>query len=98
MAKKASESLFNYLYLDNSYHDNYWLIIQSLNSQKSLGNNQYSRTIVDANNVLSNHKFDMDRHKKQNHNHPKENKDKEHKEDEETTPLSFAQMEGRCYC
>ena len=40
----------------------------------------------------------MDRHKKQNHNHPKENKDKEDKEDEETTPLSFAQMEGRCYC
>ena len=59
MVKQALESLFDYFYLDNSYHDKYGSIIQSLNSQKSLGNNQYPITSVETNKVLSNHKFDI---------------------------------------
>ena len=59
MVKQASEILFAYLYLDNLDHDKYGSIIQSLNSQKSLGDDQYSRTVVETKNVLSNHKFDI---------------------------------------
>ena len=79
-------------------HDKYGSIIQSLNSQKSLGNNQHPRTIVDTNNMLSNHKFDMYKHKKQDNKHTKSNKNKEDIEGKEINPLSFLQMEGKCYC
>ena len=56
------ESLFYYTYLENSEHDKYQSIIQSMNSQKSLGNDKYPRNIVDKNNVLSNHKFGINKH------------------------------------
>ena len=88
--------MFVYLYLENSDHDRYGSIIQNLNSHKSLGNNQYLRTIVETNNVFSNHNFDMNNNKKKYHKHPKSNKNKEDKEDKDITPLSFTQMEGTC--
>jgi hypothetical protein len=68
----------------------------------SLKNNQYPRTIVETNNVLSNHKLDARQQKqkgkdgKPNHQNKIE-KDKD-KDDEDSTPLSFSQMEGKCYC
>ena len=65
--------MFDYLYLENSNHDKHGPIIQNMNSQKSLGNDQYPRTIVEANNVLSNHKFDINKNKKQYNNQPKAN-------------------------
>ena len=40
MVKQASESLFDYLYLDNLHHEKYGLIINSLSLQKSLGNDK----------------------------------------------------------
>ena len=98
MIKQASESLFAYLYLENSDQEKYGTIVQNLNSQKSLGNDQYPKTIVETNNVLSNHKFYTVKPKKQDQQHPRPNKNKEVKEEEESTPLSFAQMEGKCYC
>mmetsp|Transcript_10213 Transcript_10213/g.14656 ORF Transcript_10213/g.14656 Transcript_10213/m.14656 type:complete len:92 (+) Transcript_10213:399-674(+) len=55
---KASEQFFAYLYLDNSDKNKYGSIIKGLSSQKSLGNDQYPRTIAETNNVLSNHRFD----------------------------------------
>ena len=41
MVKQASESLFVCIYLENSDHYKYGLIIQNMNSQKSLVNYQY---------------------------------------------------------
>ena len=64
MIAKASEGLFTFMYLENSDQDKYGSIISNLNSQKSLGNDQYPRTIVETNNVLSNHKFDINKGKK----------------------------------
>jgi hypothetical protein len=95
---KASEGLYTLLYLVNSDQDKYGLIISNLNSQKSLGNDQYPRTIVETNNVLSNHKFDITKAKKPDQKHHNKSKPKEDKNDKEVTPLSFAQMEGKCYC
>jgi hypothetical protein len=104
--KAASDRLFAYLYLENADQDKYGSILKNLNSQKSLGNDQYPKSIVETNNVLSNHAHDVNNktNKKQEQNHQKQiqnnNKNKEPKEDEEPSipQLSFAQMEGRCYC
>ena len=48
--------------------------------------------IVDNNNVLNNHKFDINKNNNKDHEHPKAKKKKEDKEGKETTPLLFAQM------
>jgi hypothetical protein len=98
MIAKASEGLYAFMYLENADQDKYGSILNNLNSQKSLGNDQYPRTIVKTNNVLSNHKFDINKGKKQEQKHHNKSKPKEDKDDEEVTPLSFAQMEGKCYC
>ncbi len=74
-----------------------------LSTQQSLHNDQYLKTVIDANNVLSNHKFDN--YKSQAHWSGKDreksdknsNDDKEDK-DEQEVPMSFAQLKGRCYC
>ena len=56
------------------------MVKHNLNYQKSLVNDQYPGTIVEINNVLSNHKFDMSNNKKQEQKHTKENKNKDNKE------------------
>jgi hypothetical protein len=56
--KEASESLMAFFYLENSDKSKYGSLITGLLSQYSLGQDQYPKTIVDANNVLSNHCFD----------------------------------------
>ena len=96
MVKQSLESLIEYLYLDSSDHDKYGLIIHNLNSQKSLGNYQHPRTIVETINMSSNHKSNINKRKKQDHKHPKSKNNKEYKEDKVTNPLSFSKMEGRC--
>jgi hypothetical protein len=85
------------LYLENSDQDKHGSILSNLNSQKSLGNDQYPRSIVETNNVLSNHKFDATKVKKPDHKHHNKSKPKEDTDEEEVTPLSFEQMEGKCY-
>ena len=47
-----------YVYLQNADQSKYGSILRGLNTQQSLGNNQYPKTITEANNVLSNHRFD----------------------------------------
>jgi hypothetical protein len=98
MTAKASEGQYTFLYLENSDQDKYRSITSNLTSQKSLGNDQYPRTIVETNNALSNHKFDIVKFKKPDQKHHNKSKPKEEKDEEEVTPLSFAQMEGNCYC
>ena len=98
--KLASEQLFAFLYLENASQDKYGSILRSFNSQKSLRNDQYPRTITEANNVLSNHNFDttrLQKHQKPNRQQNKQQDDGELKNDESPT-LSFAQLEGKCYC
>ena len=60
---KFREQTFNqflaYLYLDNSDKVKYGSILSGLNTQQSLGNNQYPKSITESNNVLSNYRFDV---------------------------------------
>jgi hypothetical protein len=56
--KTVSEEFLTVLYLKNADQKKYGSILQGLSTHQSLHNNQYRMTVVDANNVLSNHKFD----------------------------------------
>jgi hypothetical protein len=77
--------------------------VQDFSTQQSLHNDQNPKAVIDANNVLSNHKFGnhksqacqsgMDRRKSD-----KKSKDDKEDKDEQEVPMSFAQLEGRCYC
>ena len=64
-----------------------------------LGNDQYPKSITDANNILSNHKIKA--HDKQQHIRSANKKDEANNATDITSediPLSFTQIEGRCYC
>jgi hypothetical protein len=103
--KNFQDKTFNqflaFLYLENSDKTKYGSLLVGLNTQQSLGNDQYPRTITEATNVLSNHKHDIV-HTQANPKKPDGNKSKKDKEDEDKGEdeinLSFAQMEGKCYC
>jgi hypothetical protein len=62
-----------------------------------LSNDQYPKTITEANNVLSNHRFNFSKpgHKTLNKIPTKNIKKEQY---QEKTNLSFAQMESKCYC
>ena len=89
--EKAYKQLLAFIYLENSDRTKYGSLIQGLQTQQSLGNNQYPKTITEANNVLSEHKFDTAQQ-------PRKSKTNKNEDKEEPLALSFAQMEGRCYC
>jgi hypothetical protein len=60
-----------------------------------LGNNQYPQSITEANNVLSNHKFDNGNRAK--HQAVKRETVNENLT-EESPEMPFSQLEGKCYC
>jgi hypothetical protein len=61
---KASEQLFAFLYLGNLDQTKYGSLLKGLNSQKSLGHDQYPKLLSESNNVLSNHRFDVNQSNK----------------------------------
>jgi len=97
--RDAYGKLMAYVYLHNADQAKYGSILRGLNTQQSLGNNQYPKTITEANSVLSSHTFDNTPKGKmgQGNNNDKQKEKKQEKEEESPT-LSFAQMEGKCYC
>ena len=98
---QANSRLLSIIYLENVDLKKYGSIMTRLNTQRTLGNNQYPTTITEASNVLSNHRFDN--YKSNNNNNDKKNKDKNNEKDEKVKPddvpsMSFTQLEGKCYC
>jgi Reverse transcriptase (RNA-dependent DNA polymerase) len=95
--KQAFQQFLAFTYLDNSDKAKYGSLFTGLQTQQSLGNNQYPRTITEANNVLSSHRFDNPGKKTQE----KPEKTKEggtNNKKEEMPEMSFAMLEGKCYC
>jgi transposase-like protein len=86
----AFEQFMANTYLENSDQNKYGTLMNNLKQQQSLQNDQYPKTLIDATNVLSTHKFDYTNKKHQDKNRRRE-------EYEEVPELSFAQLEGRCY-
>jgi hypothetical protein len=90
--------LVAYTYLDNSDKTMYGSILTGLQMQQSLKNNQYPKTITEANHVLSNHCHNQNNsNSKRNYDKAAKDLDKESKEKEELPEMSFATMEGKCY-
>lgn len=81
---KALEQFYSFLYLENAEQDKYRPILKSLNYQKSLGVDQYAKTILEALNVMSSQK---------NYNPRNQNP-----KNENNPTLLFLQLEGKCYC
>jgi hypothetical protein len=100
--EKTFECFLAYLYLENADRAKYGSLLMGLNTQQSLGNDQYPKTVTEANNVLSNHWLDFTPKMKKKITDTKSKKEKIKKEKDESRDqeisLSFAQMEGRCYC
>jgi hypothetical protein len=56
--EKALSQFLAYTYVDNADKAKYGTLLMGLHTQTSLKNDQYPKTITEANNVLSNHCFD----------------------------------------
>ena len=101
----ADEKLATCLCLMNSDQGKHGSALKNLNSQRSLKNDQFPKTIVDGNSVLSNHEFDESLSKKKGRRgfvprtsrSKKKVGDEDESQDEDLT-LSFAQLECTCYC
>jgi hypothetical protein len=92
---KAYQQFLAFLYIDNIDRAKYGSPLNGLQTQISLGNNQYPVSITEANNVLSSHQFDMTNKAK----FQMVKKDSDNRRSTEEQPeFSFAQLEGRCYC
>ena len=104
--KETSDRFLAYAYLAMADTSKYGTLMATLNTQNSLGNQQYPKTITEANTVLSNHKFDNvksqnDRKGKDNKNNEKNNdssKGSDNQKSDDDVNLSFAQLEGKCWC
>jgi hypothetical protein len=90
LSNMAFEQYCAYLYLEQSDKKKYGSIMNGLSTQYSLNNNQYPKSLTEAVNVLSNHKFDANYFNRSSRNNDQEDQVQPH--------LSFAQLEGRCYC
>ena len=84
-----------YMYMDNADKMKYGLLMMGLQTQMSLGNNQYPHTIVEANNVLCNH-HSVNTNKIKHQGIERENNTETF--NEECPDISFAKIEGRYYC
>ena len=68
-------------------------MLKNLNYEQSLGNNEYPRDITATTTVLSRHPYDVKKKREDKKRNDNNSNDKE-----DPVTLSFAQMEGRCYC
>jgi hypothetical protein len=91
------EQLLAYIYLESADQSKYGSILSGLDTQNSLGNNQYPKTVSEANSVLSNHRFDTNKGTTKTTNKHSGEQTKREPEQEKLN-LSFAQLEGKCYC
>jgi Reverse transcriptase (RNA-dependent DNA polymerase) len=95
--EEAYDHLLAYMYLDNSDSAKYGSLKTGLQTQQSLKNDQYPKTVTEANNVLSNHKFDSVGNSSNKKTNTTEKSNKKSDSDEKLE-LSFATIEGKCYC
>ena len=97
--KECRDEFVSYLYLDNCDRSKYNHMIAGLESQHSLGNDQYPKTLVDAQSVLQNTPIDKEYKQKKKKKHDQKPEAKSQNNESEDTPkLSFAQLKQSCWC
>jgi hypothetical protein len=87
-----------YTYLDNADKTKYGTLLMGVNTQTSLKDNQYRKTITKAANILSNHRWDNVGKTNNNNNNKHKDNDKGGDKNEEIPEMSFAMLEGKCHC
>ena len=94
----ADEKLATCLCLAYSDQGKCGSVLKHLNSQTSLTNDQFPKTIIDGNSLLRHYEFD-ERHNEKSKikNRTKKKVDNEDKSQEEDLTLSFAELECTCY-
>ena len=60
---KITDEFLGFLFMENSDRSKYGTLLSGLETQHSLGNDQYPKTLVDAHTVLANHNFDQEYYK-----------------------------------
>ena len=74
-------------------------ILSGLDSQFSLGHDQYPRSLIDAQNVIQNHTYDPEyKRKKQQKDQQRKEGKQNHEDKDDAQKLSFAQMRNVCWC
>jgi hypothetical protein len=97
IAKEILERFIAFRYLKAVDQTKYGSVLSGLHSQFSLGNDQYPRTLNDAHNVISAHRWDPEYKKKAQRK--KDEQGRKYNNDKDKVPeLSFAQMKNVCYC
>jgi hypothetical protein len=81
-----------YMYMENADKVKHGTLLSGLQTHISLGNNQYPKTLLESNNVLSN--FKADNLVRQIFNNSK----KETNGYDEVLQVSLAQLDAKCYC
>jgi hypothetical protein len=97
LQQQAFKQMLAFTYLAHVDQTKYRSILTGLITQQSLCNDKYPKTITEANNVLSNHRFDIARFANKTPNKNQSDEAKREPEPEKIN-LSFAQMEGKCFC
>ena len=92
-----------YLYLENSDKLKYGLMVKHLSTQFLHKQDQYPKTITDANNVLSNHRYDQAYHdakknRKSSQNQSSNNSNATAGQPKAEVEIQYAQIEGKCFC
>ncbi len=97
---EINERWLSYLYLTSADHKRYGSLVTYLAERYSLQKDEYPKTLKDTTPVLSNHKPDTSRNKTQTPRSDKKGDGDQGGDVNKETPieLSFAQMEGACYC
>jgi hypothetical protein len=104
LRKEAWEQFTAYLFISRSDQDKYGTFAANLKTQFSLGNDQYPKTLEDAQAVLSLQKFDKNFKdkvaKKKGSMKDKYEASKKNRADDDTviSEITLAQTEGVCYC
>ena len=101
LKKSTMDAFRGYLYLENADRARYGSILSGLDSQFSLENDQYPKTLVAAQNVMQNHTYDPEykNRKKRKEDSQKGNKKSQNQEESGETPkLAMAQMKNVCWC
>jgi hypothetical protein len=93
LQQKAADKLYAYLHLKNANQRKYSEVLKNLNYDQSLGKNVYPENITGTTAVLSHHTYDVKKKPEKNERNKNDKNDKDN-----PVVLSFAQLEGRCWC
>ena len=87
----------SYIFLEQADQSKYGSLCTGLSTQHSLQNDQYPKTMSQATSVLSSHRFDQTYFQKKRKQRDKQRNNTNNEDKEPNMPMSFAQIEGRCY-